>query len=323
MIVTASVDGLSAKGLARAVVACGVFDGVHRGHQKLLHALVDLSRRHRALPAVLTFDPHPRAVLYPDNPPALLSTNSQKIALFEQYGAQAAVILNFSRDLASRSADEFLHQYLLSSGLQLAGICVGAKWRFGARGEGDVGFLRRAGVRHGFEVVSVDELHWYGKPVSSTRIRAALRAGRLKTAERLLGRPYALRGQVIHGRGIGASTFQCPTANIDVVELLLPPSGVYAARGTLLQQKGRGKGLPKDGVAYIGRAPTMTRGNADVVVEFHFFGGGQDLYGRTIEVELLEYLRTDQAFDSVDALHRRMQHDMMQAKTVCAQRRHG
>ncbi len=317
MIVTSSLDALAAKGMKNAAVACGMFDGVHRGHQRLLRALSHLSEQSGAHPVVLTFDPHPRAVLYPDNPPDLLTTNAQKVDRFRECGAEAAVILNFSRDLAARSAQDFLHEYLLSPALQLAGVCVGAKWRFGARGEGDVRFLEQAGKRHNFHVVSVDEVQWYGQPVSSTRIRQALRDGRLKAAERMLGRPYAVRGQVVHGKGIGNKTFQCPTANLVVVELLLPPDGVYAARGTVLTHGITAADQPKNGVAYIGRAPTVTQGKGEMVFEFHFFETQKNLYGEHVEVELLEYLRPDKRFASREALHEQMQRDMQRARHIC------
>jgi len=320
MITAPALSDLAAGGVQKVALACGVFDGVHRGHQHVLTQSLELAERTGALPVVLTFDPHPRRVLDPHNAPLLLTDTQQKLCLFRRYGMEATVLLHFTPELAALGPSQFLERHLTASGIRLAGVCVGMGWRFGARGAGNVSFLRQAGEAHDFEVVSVEELLWYGKPVSSTRIRQALESGRLRAAERMLGRPYALCGPVVPGRGLGAGRFDCPTANLSVADRLLPPDGVYAARAGTLCEAGPAGSRRRDGVAYVGTAPTVApEGSAQRVLEFHLFDTTEDLYGRSLEVEFLARLRPDRRFVSLDALAAQMKADIARAREICRQ----
>ncbi len=288
----------------RVAVACGVFDGVHRGHQKIFQGLLQLAAREKALPVVMTFDPHPRAVLSPDDAPSLLTTNEQRLGLFEQQGVKAAVVLPFTRHLAEQTPGEFVDEQLLKPDVHLVGICVGEQWRFGARGTGGLAFLRTAGRQHGFTVAGIPEFLWYGKPVSSTRIRQAVLSRRLHTAAAMLGRPHTVHGEIVRGKGIGHSRLGCPTANVRIAGQLLPPDGVYAVHATLRAcGAAERESAAQVAIAYVGRAPTFGDCQPSCpTVEVHLLNPQPDLYGRQLDVAFIRFLRNDRKFSSVEAL---------------------
>ena len=301
-------------GIDRVVVACGVFDGVHRGHQRIIAALLKQARDLNAVPIAVTFTPHPRAILQPGKTPQLLTVRDQKLRLLAECGVQAAVLLPFSREMATLPPEQFLKDYLLPPGIELGGICVGTDWRFGACGKGDTNLLRELGHRLGFAVITVPEFHLYGQPISSTRIREAIAKGRLKHASRLLGRPYAIQSHVAHGKGIGTHQLHCPTANVLDKQIVLPPCGVYAARGFIDADNRR----EHQGIVYIGTAPTISHAGSasEPILEFHLFDFHQDLYDTTLEVEFAQFIRPDKCFESVDALGRQIQCDIAVARNV-------
>ena len=309
---------LAQQGLSRAVVACGVFDGVHRGHQRILASLVQLAEACDCEPVVVTFYPHPRSVLQPDGAPPLLTTAEQKVELLLGYGASAVVALRFSRELAALSPRAFLTRHLLSDAVHVAGICVGAAWRFGARGEGDTTTLCELDDEFGFRVVSVPEATFYGKAISSTRIRHSLSSGRVRFAQRLLGRPYTVRGIVEHGKGIGAAQLDYPTANLRAKGILLPLDGVYAARAHLVGAASAVEVFP--GIAYVGTSPTVPLGPGQAergrAFEFHQFDFVGNLYGRTLDVELVEFIRPDHTFSKLAVLREQICRDVAQAQAI-------
>ncbi|MFO7821091.1 MAG: riboflavin biosynthesis protein RibF [Lentisphaeria bacterium] len=315
MITASSLHELHEQtGRTAVVIACGVFDGVHKGHQKLLNKLTQLAEKHHALPVALTFEPHPRMVLdtYPE--PPRLTTGKQKLELLAHYGARAAVVLDFNRELASLSATQFLHRYLLSTELELHGIAVGGNWRFGSGGEGDLQFLQNAGRKHGFEAVGVPEKEVDGAPVSSTRIREALLAGDLTTAATMLGCSYSVRGKVVRGRGIAKSELEYPTANVDTGELLLPPPGVYAAQ---VSRRPRDH-TPTTAIAYVGSAPTVT-GQLECPekkLEVHLFSNDLNLYGKVLDVQFTAFIRKEKSFASLHALKQQIQEDVRTARRL-------
>ena len=297
----------------RVAVACGVFDGLHRGHQCIIAALRRLCDETGAVPAILTFDPHPLAILAPGKEPARLTTRSQQLELFAAQGIEATVTVPFSLEVANLSPQGFLDAHLHVDCLELAGICVGSSWRFGAGGTGDVAFLEAAGARYGFTVMSVGERQWYGKAISSTRVRQAIVAGQLGKAARLLGRPHAVWGHVIHGKGMGVKRLHCATANLLATRLLLPPNGVYAARARIAPE--RGPSILRPGIAYIGHAPTLDpEHKAPRMLEFHFFEPQQDLYGQQLEVVFEQSIRPDRCLPSVAALRAQVKADIVIAK---------
>jgi len=305
-------------GVRDAVIACGVFDGIHRGHRRIIEALTALAATRDATPVVVTFEPHPRAVLQPEAAPRLLTARAQKLRLLAESGVSAVVLLPFSKGMAAQTPEQFLGEHLLARGVTVHGVCVGAGWKFGAGRRGDTALLQRTGRKLGFEVVSVPEFCLYGVPVSSTRIREAIRRGRLRYAARLLGRHYSVYGHVSHGRGIGTRELHCPTANLADDTTVLPPCGVYAARACLDESDRE----PRDSVVYVGTAPTIQDGSAAPfaapVLEIHLFDFDRDLYGAAVEVELLEFIRPDRKFRSVASLRRQIRLDIAAARETIA-----
>jgi riboflavin kinase/FMN adenylyltransferase len=197
---------------------------------------------------------------------------------------------------------------------------VGDNWRFGAGGKGDTALLAELGREHRFEVRSVPPLLYYGRPVSSTRVRRAVHDGRLEHAARLLGRPYTIGGVVQHGKGAGVELLACPTANLKPIQLL-PPHGVYAANGLLATDPAHRLPGRYPGIAYIGTCPTFTGtagADAHAVLEFHLFDFDADLYGESMEVELLSFVRPDQAFPTVAQLRAQIAQDLETVRHLVA-----
>lgn len=294
------------------VLAFGVFDGVHRGHQAILEQLKLLAAKHDALPAVLFFHPSPKAVLFPDQAPKMLYPLSEKQALFEEAGILHQICFPFTRELAQLSPQEFLDQYLFAAGLDLAGFCVGEDWHFGARNSGNAELLQKLAGERGLEVRSVPALEVNGAPVSSTRIRTAILQGDFAAAELLLGRPWRICGKVTHGLGLAGPGFQCPTANLSDPELLLPPWGIYAARACL---PGSSKAL--NGIIYIGDAPTVRKdSDPQIIVELHLLDFSGNLYDQEIRIEPIQFLRESMKFANTDALKAQIHQDVAQARAI-------
>ena len=322
MEIAASIAELNAAGDFGAVcLACGVFDGVHRGHQRLVARLLAMARVTGARPVVVTFEPHPRRVLHPHAAPMLLTSPGQKARLLRAAGVEGMVVLPFSPAMAALPPEQFLRQHLQAPGVEVRGICVGAGWRFGARGAGDIRSLRQFGRDWGFRVAAVPELPYYGRPVSSTRIRHAVATGNLRLARRLLGRDYAIDGVVAHGQGRGGREFACATANLVPADQLLPPCGVYAVEARLDPDGPAGGRPPRAGVAYIGKAPTLAAqggGHARPVLETHLFEDPGELYGRTLEVVFLDFIRPELVFPTTEALREQIALDTARARDVTA-----
>lgn len=297
----------------QVVLAFGVFDGVHRGHQRLFQALQELARCFAARSAALFFDPSPKSVLTPASAPRMLCSRAEKISLLQQAGVEEPICFPFDHSIAALSPQEFLEQHIFSV-YNLAAFCVGAEWRFGRGHCGDAELLQRLGAEHGIPTSVVPPLWHNGAPISSTRIRAAIAAGQLAEAAAMLGRPYCLQGVVSHGLGLAGEKLHCPTANIANPLQQLPPYGVYAAWIRLAPET---KAHP--GIVYIGDAPTIRReGSSAVVIELHLFSFSGDLYDREVSVQPLEFLRPSRKFSSRDELARQIACDLEQAKQIIA-----
>lgn len=287
------------------VMALGVFDGVHRGHQAIFRELLAQGERLGGEPAAVFFDPHPRVVLGRGSAPLQLSGTADRMARMRDLGIQHIVCFPFTRELAALSPAEFYRRYL--QGLDIRGYCVGEDWRFGAGNAGDGASLR---ALSGVEVQVVPPVLYEGKTVSSTRIRAALECGEVREAAAMLGRPYRLCGAVCHGQGLGSAALSYPTANVVGHGVQLPAFGVYAARGEV-------DGVRHDGIVYVGDAPTM-RGH-DVIVEMHMFDFAGDLYGRELSVEFVERLRESRVFASPEALKEQIAKDVQEARRILSE----
>lgn len=290
------------------VVALGNFDGFHLGHQAVVGAAVSRARAERRPALVATFDPHPVRHFKPDAAPFRLTTLDQRQDLFAAAGADAMLVFGFDAALASLTAEEFAAQRLADA-LGAAGVVTGEDFTFGKARGGNTAVLAELGHRHGFTAEAMAPVTLDGAPVSSSRIRDALREGRPRDAAALLTRPFAIRGVVEPGAQLGR-TIGYPTANLRLGSYLRPAYGIYAVRGRLAD------GRVLDGAANLGIRPSF-----DPPVELlepYFFDFSGDLYGQTIEVELIEYLRPEAKFDSLDALTAQMDQDCARARALLA-----
>lgn len=285
---------------ARPVVTIGNFDGVHLGHR----ALVDRSRREGPPVVAFTFDPAPRDVLRPDNGIPRVQRLEDRVARLVEAGVDHVVVEPFDVDYAARGADWFAEE-VLGRRLRAAAIVVGWDFRFGRGRSGTAEGLR---AWLGVPVHEVDPILLDGEPVSSSRIRDAVRHGDVELAARLLGRPHEVVGAVIHGDARGR-TIGFPTANLDVETALVPAPGVYAARVPV-------DGLIRDAVVNVGVRPTF--GATDPRFEVHLLGGGRDLYGETLHAGLVAKIRDERKFDDVQALIAAIHDDVTRAREILA-----
>ena len=289
----------------RSVVAIGVFDGVHLGHQALLDQARGAASREGALTAVVTFAPPPAAVLAPGPEAFQITPLPEKTALLAELGADRLLVLEFTRALAATAPRDFVAGVLLAE-FDLAGLVLGHDFRFGADRAGDEALLHKMGKEGGFWVSEVGAVLSGGERVSSTRIRKAIRSGRVAEAARLMGRPLTIEGTVLRGRGLGKRLL-VPTANLEAApEQILPALGVYVVEACL-----EGKGYPA--VANVGPAPTMGTGH-DRLVEVHLLDFRGDLRDRVLRVRFLDWLREERHFHSVDALREAIGNDVRTAR---------
>ena len=309
MIVVRGLERLPVSWL-RPIVTIGNFDGVHLGHQSLLRALAARAKNIGGVPIVLTFDPHPLQVLAPDNAPRQIQTLRQKLGALAEHGTESVVILPFTRDLARMSARDFVAR-ILCERLHVREIHVGASFAFGYRREGSFNLLKEMGDVMGFQVEKIHQVQFRGNRVSSTMVRQALVTGQVALARRLLGRPFSLEGEVVHGTGIGAG-IRVPTANISPCNELSPRHGVYV---TVFRTNGKSY----QSVTNIGTRPTVTGQIAGpVTIESHILDFDGDLYGAPVELDFLLRLREERRFVSTDALASRIQRDVAAARRYFA-----
>lgn len=274
-----------------AVATIGNYDGIHLGHRAVLDTVRDDAKRVGGPSLVITFDPHPVAVVRPEAAPALLCTRRQKIDRLTELGLDAVLFLAFDEATAALDGREWLERELLPD-LPLKAVHVGANFRFGRGRRGDLHLLRAVGADAGFEVVGHPAVEADGEPISSSRIRTAVREGRVADAARWLGRAFALDGTVVRGAGRGRE-LEFPTANLDVHNELLPARGVYVTETRAL-----GRRWPS--ITNVGVRPTFD-GRA-TVVETHCLDAEIDLYDERLEVAFLENLRAERRFPDAGAL---------------------
>lgn len=293
--------------LGPAVVALGVFDGVHLGHRSLIESTCEIARADGLVSAVVTFDPDPASVIAGQTGSRLVDP-AEKIDLIAALGIDLVLVVPFTEAVAALEPERFLAEVLVTA-LAPRTVVVGPEFRFGAGAGGDVAVLELAGRGLGFSVVVADPLLANGERVSSTRIRGLLAEGDAGEASLLLGRPHRLTGIVRRGRGQGATVLGMPTANVVVDEhAMLPGSGVYAGLVTLPD----GKRLPA--AVAVGRPPMFPE--ARDLLEAHVIGWSGDLYGRKISVEFLRRLRGQRRFDSVEKLAEAMRADAERADEI-------
>ncbi|MGN6621573.1 MAG: bifunctional riboflavin kinase/FAD synthetase [Sphingomonas sp.] len=290
------------------IVALGNFDGFHRGHQAVVGCAVARAKAEGRPALVATFDPHPVRFFKPDVPPFRLTTLDQRQALFAEAGADAMLVFHFDAGLAGLTAEQFVTERLIGL-IGAGGVVTGEDFTFGKARGGNVGLLAALGQAHGFSVETVGPVADEGAPVSSSRIRDLLQAGDPRGAAELLTRPFAIEGVVEHGDKLGR-TIGYPTANLSLGSYLRPRYGIYAVRGRLAD------GRMLDGAANLGIRPSFDPPKE--LLEPYFFDFSGDLYGQTIEVHLIEFLRPEAKFDSLEALTAQMAKDCDRARVILA-----
>lgn len=292
-----------------SVLTIGNFDGVHRGHQALLKLLTDKARA-LALPAVvLTFEPHPREYFAPAHAPARLSSLREKLLLLAACGVDRVHVCRFDARFAVLSAQAFIDDILVR-GLAVRHVIIGDDFRFGARRQGDFTMLAAAGRQRGFAVQAMHTLDVGGERASSSAVRAALAAGDMSRAARLLGRPYSIAGRVVHGDKLGR-TLGFPTVNIQMKHRKPALSGIYAVSVEGLRER------PVTGVASVGVRPTVTDSGRPTL-EVHLFDWNRDCYGAHLRVHFLHKQRDEARYDSLEALTAQIARDATEARAWLA-----
>jgi riboflavin kinase / FMN adenylyltransferase len=299
------------------VLAVGFFDGVHRGHREVLAGAVRRARERCGEAWVMTFDRHPLALLAPYKRPRLLSSTAERLQIFGSLGVDGVLLVEFTREIAALAPEDFVRWLCGATHAgeksPLVEIRCGDNWRFGGQAAGTPAMLAEFGRRYGFSVVVVPYADFRGVEISSTRIRCAIREGRLEEANRMLGRAYSVHGRVVSGRGV-ANRLKMATANI-IPELdLLPPNGVYAVRI-------RVGGDVYGGVANLGVRPTFQDTSPDeIVLEAHLFDFEGELYDRDIVVSFLSFLREERKFATAQELVAQVSADMRSARAILESR---
>jgi riboflavin kinase/FMN adenylyltransferase len=288
------------------VLALGNFDGVHRGHQKILERLCRVASGRGATSVVMTFDPHPPRVVRPDKAPPLLMTKEQKLEAIAGAGVQGAAIVRFTSDLSKWDPETFVKTVLVHW-LQVSEVWVGANFLFGHDRAGNFTLLRALGSALGFKAEKIDPVRYKDFVVSSTRIRRLISEARVDEAGALLGHQYYIDGTVVEGDRRGR-TIGFPTANLETGNELLPPNGVYATTATV-------EGVVYSSVTNIGVRPTVDSSGRRSI-ETHIFNLDMDLYGTAIRVAFVQRLRDERAFESLDALRAQIAADCGRARVL-------
>ena len=290
---------------SRPVLALGNFDGVHRGHRKILDRVCRVAGERAATALVMMFDPHPPRVVRPDKAPPLLMTTAQKLEAIGAAGVHGAAIVRFTPELSRWDPETFVRTVLVNW-LHVSEVWVGANFLFGHDRTGNFSLLRMLGAQYGFNAEKIDPVRYREFVVSSTRIRRLVTEGRVDEAGALLGRQYCLDGTVVRGAGRGR-TIGFPTANLCTENELVPPHGVYASIATL-------DGVIQAGVTNVGVRPSF--GGGAPTIETHLFDVDRDLYGRPLRLAFVQRLREERTFESVATLREQIAADCVQARTL-------
>lgn len=297
----------------RFVLAIGTFDGVHRGHARVIGALTNAAHELDAVPVVLTFDPHPAALLR-GSPPPLVCDLAERIELLEDLGVETVVVQRFDAQFADQPPEAFLAR--LATNRELVGLVLTAESAFGRDRSAGLPAVRRLAREFGYRVIEVPRLARAGSVVSSTKLRATLAEGRLSEVQRLLGRRYSVVGTVVKGDQRGRE-LGYPTANLSFERpVALPADGIYAVRVAWDARDAPGQRERRNGVASLGVRPTFADGGARIL-EVHLFDFHGDLYGKALRVEFVRRLRGEKRFATVAALVKQMDRDAARARKVC------
>jgi riboflavin kinase/FMN adenylyltransferase len=304
------IDDLSSVNLdSDTIITIGAFDGVHRGHQHLIQQMVEEARQTKRLAGLITFYPHPSAVLSPYNPTLYLSTPGEKAALLEKLGLDILAILPFDQAMAQTTAQDFIDR--VRRRLHMVELWVGADFALGHAREGDAEALQALGQDMGFIVRVIEPLTWHGQIISSTRIRSLLLKGKVRQATQLLGRYPSLAGEVVRGSQRG-HCLGFPTANLEVrKERVIPADGIYAVYARLGKER-------YQGVANVGVRPSFELGD-EHIVEVHILDFDENIYGCDLVVEFVERLRDERRYTDVEELKAQIEQDIAQARRILAE----
>ena len=288
------------------VLALGNFDGVHRGHRKILDRVKRVATERSATSVVMTFDPHPPRVVRPDKAPPLLMTTAQRLEAVAAAGLHGAAIVRFTREMSMWTPEAFVKTVLVDW-LRVAEVWVGANFLFGHDRAGNFSLLRTLGATHGFKAEKIDPVRYKDFVVSSTRVRRLVAEGRVDEAGALLGHQYYIDGTVIEGDRRGR-TIGFPTANLRSENELLPPHGVYATTATI-------NGVVRASVTNVGVRPTVDS-SGRTQVETHLFNFQDNVYGQSMRVGFVQRIRDERAFESLDALRAQIGADCDKARVL-------
>jgi riboflavin kinase/FMN adenylyltransferase len=286
------------------VLTLGVFDGLHLGHQLIMRTVVERARETGAVPTVITFDPHPRAVLHPESSPPLLQTLDQKVEGFGVLGIEQTIVVRFDKEFSQTRAEEFLRD-VVKDRLHAREVYLGRGFAFGHNREGNIELLRRVSRDLEFFADEVPEVQFRSQRVSSSKVRGLLSEGKVNLARRLLGRPYGVEGRVEHGAERG-SGLGFPTANLHPTNRVIPRNGVYVT-GTLIE------GQWHRSVTNVGVRPTFAADSEPSVETFVMDWAG-DLYGDVVRVRFLHRLRDERKFGSIEELKAQIDKDVARAQ---------
>ena len=293
------------KQIKSSVITIGTFDGVHVGHQQIIHRLVDTARKNDLQALVLTFFPHPRMVIQNDANIKLINTIDEKAKQLEQLGVDHLVVKEFTKSFSRLTALEYVRDILVNK-LKVKHIIVGYDHHFGRNRTANINELKEFGAFYDFEVTEIEPQEVDDVAVSSTKIRSAILDGNIPTANKFLGYNFMLTGTVIKGKGLG-KTLDFPTANIQIEAAykLIPKHGVYVVKSQI-------KGVEVFGMMNIGKNPTVSEGN-QTKIEVHFFDFSANLYGAVLKIELLDHLRSEIKFPNIEALKLQLEKDKADA----------
>jgi riboflavin kinase/FMN adenylyltransferase len=301
------------KQIKNAVVTIGTFDGVHIGHQKIISRLQEVARQKGGETVILTFFPHPRMILHPDDLNIkLISTMDEKAERLDNLGIDHLIITPFTRDFSNLSPQEYIREVLVKK-IGTNQIIIGYDHRFGKDRSGGLKELQHYSSELGYEVEEIPEQDIDDVAISSTKIRNAILSGDIKTAENFLGYPFHLTGKVIKGDQIGRK-LGFPTANLFIKESykLIPSDGIYAVSVDF--KSGETNLKSANGMAYIGHRPTINGMSRNI--EVNIFDFKEDVYGQTIRLNFLEYMRGDQKFNSLEELKEQLSLDEVKARSL-------
>lgn len=301
--------GLENANIAKpTVLTLGVFDGLHLGHQRIMKTVVERAVAVGAVPTAITFDPHPRAVLYPESAPPLLQTLDQRLANLEFLGIGQTIVVKFDREFASQPAEDFLKN-VVRDRLHAKQVYLGKGFAFGKNRGGNIESLRKLSGELGFVADEVDEVQLRGHRISSSAIRELLLVGRINLARRMLGRPYGVEGVIIRGDRRG-HTIGFPTANLKPHNRVIPRFGVYATASLI-------DGAWRQSITNIGVRPTFEDTN-EPSIESYIFDFDGDLYGDVVRVRFLHRIRDERKFNGIGELKAQIERDTATARNYFA-----